>query len=46
MDEFPLTKMYGKNEGNEFRRIRIQPLCGEHLFWVSYLFLGKNEKIH
>jgi hypothetical protein len=24
----------------------IQPLCGEHLSWVLYLFLNKSEGFH
>jgi hypothetical protein len=28
------------------RKIRIQLLCSEHLSWVLYLFLGRNERFH
>ncbi len=28
------------------RKIRIQLLCSEHLSWVPYLFIGRNEKFH
>jgi hypothetical protein len=30
----------------KFKRIRTQPLCGEHLLWVLYLFLGRNKGFH
>jgi hypothetical protein len=50
MDEFPLTRMCGlgiiirrSRRIKKFRRIRIQPLCSEHLYWGFYLFLGRNE---
>jgi hypothetical protein len=28
----------------KYRRIRIQPLCGEHHSWVPYSFVGRSER--
>jgi hypothetical protein len=27
----------------KYRRIRTQPLCGEHHSWVPYSILGRSE---
>jgi len=27
----------------KFRKIRIQPLCGEYLSWVPYLFFEEED---